>query len=100
MPRTYNDKTLARVCVRVWADDYEYLRRVSKVQGALGLNLTIRQIIHSYVSHLKDEEQRQLNKLPDDTDLLDIQIDLSNLEFEVGSPPEPEPEGEVINIPF
>jgi len=30
----------------------------------LGLNLLIRQIIHTYVTHLKDAESQELNKLP------------------------------------
>lgn len=81
--RTYDDKTLVRVCQRLWADDLDYLRRLSQSQGSLGLNLLIRQIIHSYVAHLKDNEVREMNKLSDEALAgLDIEIDLSGMEFE------------------
>lgn len=97
MPRIYEDKTLARICVRLWADDCEFLRNLSRARE-LGLNLLIRQIIHSYVAHVKDREHQELNKL-DDIKPLDA-IDLENLEldFEEEPQPEPEPKGQVIDI--
>ena len=94
MSRIYDDKTLTRVCVRLWADDYEYLRRMSQSRGSLGLNLLIRQVVHSYVAHTNDQENQQLNKLPDGAlDDLEIEIDLTGLEFE----PEPE-KAEAVDI--
>lgn len=55
-----DDSPFSRLCVRIWADDHDYLR---KIKGNLGVNLLIRQIIHSYVTHDRDEKQRQMEAL-------------------------------------
>ena len=64
MPRI-SEEALERVCLRVWADDYEYLRTICKSQGSLSLNLLIRQIIRRYVMELRDVERHQQDKIPD-----------------------------------
>lgn len=53
------EKTLARVCVRLWADDCEYLREVSRfTSNAIGFNLLVRQIVHTWVAQLKNEDNQ------------------------------------------
>lgn len=97
MPKILNDdRALSRICVRLWADDYKFLREMSQSQGTLGLNLLIRQIIHSYVAHVRDNENRELSKI--DADIEDIEIDLTNLEFDEEEQPRRGPEIIEVNI--
>jgi len=57
------DKPLTRVCIRLWADDYEKLRRVCEAQGDLGLNMVIRTIVHDYVMRLNDRERKAIDAI-------------------------------------
>lgn len=58
-----SEKPLARICVRIWQDDYLRLRQVSAAAGDVGLNLLIRTIIHSYITQLDALERRNLDAL-------------------------------------
>ena len=75
---------LERVCIRLWADDYRYLKAMRQ---NMGLNMLIRQIVHSYVVHVKDQEQKQLNKVDDLTDLEPLNLNLDDFNIVIEERP-------------
>ena len=86
MPKLTNRSlTLKRVCIRVWEDDYEKLQQVAKSNGDVGVNMLIREIVHSYVVQLAALERRNLDRLetrdPKSTPL-SLELELSDFEDE------------------
>jgi hypothetical protein len=52
-----------RVCVRLWREDYEYIRRVSQANGEVGLNLLIRQSVHTIANQFRAKERGKIDNL-------------------------------------
>jgi len=71
-------KRMKRICIRLWEDDWEKLVQVSSTSGDTGFNHLVREIVHSYVTHLKDKERAKHDKIS-----LQIPIDLSELNLEI-----------------
>lgn len=85
MPKITNRSlTLKRVCIRVWEDDYEKLQKVAKSGGDVGVNMLIREIVHSYVVQLAALERRNLDRLEtqDPKSPLSLELELSDFENE------------------
>ena len=85
MPKITNRSlTLKRVCIRVWEDDYEKLQKVAKSNGDVGVNMLIREIVHSYVVQLAALERRNLDRLEtqDPKTPLSLELELSDFENE------------------
>jgi hypothetical protein len=78
----------------------EYLQSVSRTEGTIGFNMLVRQIVHSYVVHVRDKQQQQLDKLPNDDlkDLPKIELQFTDLDFEPEEEPEPKQKGQVVEI--
>ena len=52
-----------RVCVRLWREDYEYIRRISEANGEVGLNLLIRQSVHTIANQFRAKERGKIDDL-------------------------------------
>src|SRR5258708_38203922 len=61
-----SDKALARICVRVFADDYEKDQKVAQARG-VPVNVIIRECLHSFILRLNDLERRNLDTLQPDS---------------------------------
>jgi hypothetical protein len=72
MPKL-SDKPLTRICIRVYADDYNELRRMSGTDRQT--NLLIRTIVQSYVRQMRDK----VRAYRDGEAPLDIPINLEEL---------------------
>lgn len=89
------EQPFVKLLIRVWADDHEFLRKM-KDKESFGVNLLIRQIIHNYVVHKRDELQRKI-----DNDELETTIDLDDLNGLADEVTNPEPaptKGVVVEI--
>lgn len=86
-----NKIELLQISVRVWPDDYEYLKATS---GFKGTNQIIRQIIHNYVLHARDTENAEISRLKK-ANLRPLNIDPRKFT----KPPE-KPEPETIDVDY
>lgn len=55
-------RPVIRICCRLWADDYDKIRRVAEMQG-IGMNEIIRHCIHDYIMRLTDRERRAIDSI-------------------------------------
>ena len=58
-----SERPLVRVCVRLFADDYDSIREICEHTGINSLNLVIREAVRSYVTQLKARERAKLDRL-------------------------------------
>lgn len=61
MPQVF-DKPLARICVRVYDEDYKYILEMA-ASSNVSANLIIRNIVNSYVKSLRDRERTRMDQL-------------------------------------
>lgn len=61
MPQVF-DKPLARICVRVYAEDYNYILEMASASD-VSANLIIRNIVNSYVKNLRDREREKIDQI-------------------------------------
>lgn len=55
------DSEMERLCVRLYRDDTQTLRRIAEVKG-IGFNQLIRQIIKSYCTQITARERQNLDQ--------------------------------------
>ena len=72
---------LARICVRVFQDDYDFIREMADAApGEVSANLILRTIIHNYVNQIRANQRGKIDSTqtirPSDVDLSSIEIDL------------------------
>lgn len=60
MPKLLNEKPLTRICLRVYTEDWEELKRLAS--SDVKRNELARRIIHSYVTQAKDHIRRAVDE--------------------------------------
>lgn len=66
MPQIF-DRPLARICVRIFADDYKYILEMADASD-VSANLIIRNITSNYVKNLRDKERVKIDQLGQPSD--------------------------------
>lgn len=72
-----DDKPLARICVRIFQEDYDYVRLMASARsGSVSANEIIRTILHNYVTQLRANERERIDQLPVHKSPTSIEIEL------------------------
>lgn len=77
MPKI-SDRPLTKTCVRLWADDCEYLQQKSKENPETPFNFLVRNIVTTFVRQMRAMENRLIDEA--DTQFTMSEEDLKLLE--------------------
>lgn len=65
MPKI-SDKPLAKVCVRLWKDDFNYLTEKAKENPEAPFNFLVRNIVSTFVRQMRAMENRLIDEAETD----------------------------------
>lgn len=61
MPKI-SDRPLTKICVRLWADDYQYLKQKSEENPEIPFNFLVRNIVTTFVRQMRAMENRLIDE--------------------------------------
>jgi hypothetical protein len=82
MPKI-SDRPLTKICVRLWADDTEYLHQKSRENPEIPFNFLVRNIVTTFVRQMRAME----NKMIDSADNFDPNTPISEEDLKLLTEP-------------
>lgn len=59
-----DEKPLTKICLRIFQEDYDYIRQMAGARQGVSANEIMRTIMHNYVKQLRAVERDNIDRLP------------------------------------